>query len=40
MSLDASVILSACKARSSISVFSDEAKILLTSEGVELGKAL
>ena len=33
VSLDASVILSACKARSSISVFSDEAKILLTSDG-------
>ena len=33
VSLDASVILSACNARSSISVFSDEAKILLTSEG-------
>ena len=33
VSLDASVILSACIARSSISVFSDEARILLTSEG-------
>ena len=33
VSLDASVILSACKARSSLSVFFDEAKILLTSEG-------
>ena len=33
VSLDASVILSACNARSSISVFSDEAKILLTSDG-------
>ena len=33
VSLDASVILSACKARSWISVFSEEAKIFLTSEG-------